>query len=136
MIVADATVLVKYLLREKGWQSVSYYIRREPIYSIDHVIKEVANSIWKHCSQFKVIDQKRAFEVFYSLIKLIKAGVLILEMEEDYIEKAFSIAIENNLTFYDSLYIALALERRACLMTCDRKQAEVSTKHGLRTIIL
>ncbi len=69
MIVIDASALTKYILHEEGWETISGYVReRKPLYSIDHVIKEVGNAIWKHCRLRKIIGQDEAIELFHALL--------------------------------------------------------------------
>ena len=49
MIVVDASALAKYALREEGWEVVAGYLKgARPLYSVDHLLKEVANALWKH----------------------------------------------------------------------------------------
>ena len=49
MIIIDASTLTEYVLHEENWEIISTYIKKmKPLYSIDHVIKEVGNAIWKH----------------------------------------------------------------------------------------
>ncbi|WP_252900442.1 hypothetical protein [Vulcanisaeta sp. JCM 14467] len=45
MIVIDASALTAFILKEPGWQSLSKYIMNSV--SVDHIIKEVMNAIWK-----------------------------------------------------------------------------------------
>ena len=58
---------------------------RESI-SVDHVIKEVGNAIWKAYVR-----------------ELMEINVNV-EREEEYLIEAFEIAVENNITLYDALY--------------------------------
>ncbi|MEM3570130.1 MAG: type II toxin-antitoxin system VapC family toxin [Candidatus Jordarchaeales archaeon] len=43
-------------------------------------------------------------------------------------------ALENGITIYDALYIALALQEKSPLLTLDDKQRQVSKKLGITTI--
>ena len=46
MIVIDASSLAKYVLHEENWEKVGKFIKkRRPLYSIDHIIKEVGNAL-------------------------------------------------------------------------------------------
>jgi predicted nucleic acid-binding protein len=51
---------------------------------------------------------------------LIDAKIIIIEEEERYIEKAFDIALTNQLTIYDALYVSQAL-RWGKLLTSDKQ---------------
>jgi len=59
VIVVDASALAKYLLREEGWEEASRYVRTmRPLYSLDHVLKEVTNVVWKDASTRKAVTSK------------------------------------------------------------------------------
>ncbi|RLE80932.1 MAG: hypothetical protein DRJ52_05280 [Thermoprotei archaeon] len=65
MIVVDASALVKYVLHEEKWDVVGAYVRKmRPLYSIDHVVKEVGNAIWKHCYLRKIIAVDEAVKLY------------------------------------------------------------------------
>jgi len=132
VIVVDASALVKYLLREEGWEEASRYVRTmKPLYSLDHVLKEVANVIWKDASTRKVITSKFAMRLYDLVERLIDSQVIILENELKHLKRAIEIALEHNITVYDSLYIAQA-EKYGEILTSDEKQGEVARKLGIR----
>ncbi|MCL7389373.1 MAG: hypothetical protein LZ173_05485 [Thaumarchaeota archaeon] len=57
--MVDASALAKYLLREEGWEEVSRYVRTmRPLYSLEHVLKEVTNAVWRDASTRKVVTSK------------------------------------------------------------------------------
>jgi len=47
----------------------------------------------------------------------------------DLVESAFAIAHQYNRSFYDSLYLALAVSLRATLITADEKLANATAAH-------
>ncbi|MEL9940659.1 MAG: type II toxin-antitoxin system VapC family toxin [Ignisphaera sp.] len=136
MIVIDASALAKYLLREEGWREVESLLLQSPIYSIDHVVKEVANAIWRHTTLHRYISSDMALAVFSQLKKLVDEKIIVLETQERYIDKAFSIALDNSISIYDALYIAQALENKRKLLTSDRIQADVANKLGVEAILI
>ena len=132
MIVIDASTLTKYVLHEENWKEVSSYIKeRRPLYSIDHVLKEVGNAIWKHCILKGIINKSTAIKLYQSLLKLMEAKVIILEPEKIYLQKALQIALNQGITFYDSLYLAQA-QKYGELLTSDEKQAKIAVKLGIK----
>jgi predicted nucleic acid-binding protein len=136
VIVIDASALAKYLLREEGWEEISHHIRREQVYSVDHVLKEVLNAIWKHCCLRGFINVNKAKELYECLKKLVENNVVIIEDEKLYLDKALEIALENHITVYDSLYIAQAISRRVQLLTSDALQAKIAKRMGVETILV
>ena len=133
MIVIDASSLTKYILHEDGWKDVSYFIReRRPLFSIDHLAKEIGNAVWKHCSLVKAIDRKGALELYNRLKRLFITEVIIIEPENDYLNIAFQLALEHGITLYDSLYLAQA-KKYGEILTSDEKQACIAQKLGIKT---
>ncbi len=136
MIVIDASALTKYVLHEEGWEAISTYIRRtKPLYSVDHLVKEVGNAIWKHCYLRKVIKQGEALRLYQALLRLIETKVIILEPETSYTQAALQIALRHGITLYDSLYVAQALKLGE-LLTSDKKQAEIANKLNIRVHLI
>ena len=136
MIVIDASTLTKYVLHEENWKEVSSYIKeRRPLYSIDHVLKEVGNAIWKHCHLRGIIDKSIAIKLYQALLKLMETKVIILEPEKIYLQKALQIALSQGITLYDSLYLAQA-QKHGELLTSDKKQAEVAAKLGIKVYFI
>ena len=130
MIVIDASALAKYLLREQGWRSIEHYLEKG-VYSVDHVVKEVANAIWKHAVLRGAINAAKALELYRVLKMLLVGDVVIIESQEKYIDEAMRIALENRITLYDALYIAQALSKGS-LLTSDEGQARVAEKLGVK----
>ncbi|AOL17524.1 PIN domain-containing protein [Sulfolobus sp. A20] len=133
MLIVDASALTAVILKEEEWDKILRLFT--PAYSIDHVIKETMNAIWKMANVKKLIDVRTALEMKRILFDILKEKTLILLNEMDYVEEAFNIAINNNLTFYDSLYIAACLRHGATLITRDVKQAEVAGSLGVKVEI-
>jgi len=52
VIVVDASALAKYILYEEGWDRVALYVSgMRPLHSVNHIVKEVGNALWKHYLQ-------------------------------------------------------------------------------------
>ena len=96
--------------------------------SIDHIVKEVSNAIWKKCTVLKLEPDDVAHKRFRLSREIVQGGVVVLEDESKYLEEAFKIAIENGISIYDSLYIAQALRLEARLLTSDKRQAHVAER--------
>lgn len=131
MNVIDASSLAKYVLREDSWIEVRRSLEKETV-SVDHVLKEVANAIWKKAIVLKLEPIEVAWKRYQVLQKLVRENIIVLEDELDYLDEAFKIALENNITVYDALYIAQTLRLKATLVTSDKKQAQVAEKLGAK----
>jgi len=131
VIVVDASALAKYILKEDSWRSVRKALEEESV-SLDHVVKEVANAVWRKSVVFNQEPPDVARTRLQLLKRLVSEGVVRIENELEYVDKAFEIAVENGITVYDALYIAQAIAHNAELLTSDKKQAEVAKRLGLK----
>ncbi|RLG87184.1 MAG: PIN domain nuclease [Thermoprotei archaeon] len=131
MIVVDASALAKYILKEDNWRNIREVLEEESV-SLDHVVKEVANAIWKRSVVLNQEPPDVARTRLQLLKRLVNEGIVGIENELEYLDKAFEIAVENGITVYDALYIAQAIAHRAELLTSDKKQAEVAKRLGLK----
>jgi predicted nucleic acid-binding protein len=130
VIVIDASALTCFIMMEYGYEKIADYIKDS--ISVDHIVKEVGNAIWKACIK-NYITKDDALKRFLNLIKLTKY-VIKLVNEIDLIEKASEIAIKSKITLYDSIYIALALKEKAKLLTLDATQAQAAEEYGIEII--
>jgi predicted nucleic acid-binding protein len=133
VIVIDASVLVKFILKEEGWNKIADFLKAGTI-SVDLVIKETVNAIWKRVMR-KEISLEETKSMFEAMKEILNKAVII-ENEMDYIDEAFEISIKQNITVYDSLYIALAKKKKLELLTADEMQAQAATLEGVRAIVL
>ncbi|MCX8183375.1 MAG: type II toxin-antitoxin system VapC family toxin [Crenarchaeota archaeon] len=130
MIVADSSAIIAFFLREEGWGELSKYMATT--ISVDHVVKEFYNSLWKavNLKRISVEEAQRVLALFKDYVK----RNMELRREEEYADKALEIALENGVTIYDALYMALALHEKIPLLTLDDKQRCISKKLGITTI--
>lgn len=128
----DASALAKYILHEDGWDQVSKYLReRRSLYSIDHILKECGNVIWKHCYVRKLVGVDTAPNLFQKLMKVVDVQVIIVEPENTYLERALEISLNSGLPVYDALYIAQA-ERYGEILTSDESQVGIARALGVK----
>ena len=130
--VIDSSALAVLLLKEEGWRKVKEILREKP-YTIELAVKEVANSIWKRVKLLRDIDENKALTILGDLLEL-RRTALRIESQDVYLGQALEIALKNDATIYDSLFIAQALTKKAILVTSDRKQAEIASRLGIRSI--
>ena len=133
MIVIDASTLAKFILKEEGWEEVAEQLKAGTL-SLDLVVKEVANAVWKRFRQ-GAISREEAKSMLNAL-KEIQERAIKIEEELTYLDGAAEIAFDRDITIYDSLYIALAKEKGLKLLTADETQASVATAENVDTILL
>ena len=126
LIVVDASVAVKWFLPEEGETLVSQAVALLDAYDDDQArfvvpdlfYVETASAIWKAVRAGRV---SRAFG----------DQALVLLMQREFptvptlklLDRAFQIAADYGRTVYDSLYVALAVQTSAQLITADERLA-------------
>ena len=133
MIVIDASILTKFILKERGWEKVLPYLRDGTV-SVDLVVKETVNAIWRRCRQEK-ISIKEA-KIMLTALKEVTGKAVKIDDENRYLDEAIRIAFRRKLTIYDSLYIALAKEKKLKLLTADLTQAKAAEVEGVPITII
>lgn len=107
--IANSRVLSEtisiFFITLKGCNEVERYLIEE-VYSVDHVIKEVSNAIWKHNAIYRKIIPRDARELYRALLMLLEEGVVVVEPDGKYIQQAFEIAHNREITVYNALYVA------------------------------
>ena len=83
---------------------------------------EIGNVFWKNYKIRKRISKKEAIESGNVLFELIDS----MEMVEPPLPSAMRIAMEEGITFYDSSYVAAALESGCDFITDDMKLREAA----------
>jgi len=130
--VIDASALSKFILKEAGWEAVAGYLVNS--LSVDHVLKEVSNAIWKAFRR-GFIDVEDSTRKFSALITLLRANLELVN-EVEILPSAFDLALKHGITVYDALYVELAREKGLPLVTCDETQAKVARDEGVEIVLL
>jgi len=129
--VVDSSALIAFFLREEGWRSIAKYMIQT--ISVDLALKEFCNALWKSVNMRKHVsldDVAKILNLFQSYVE----KNMLIEPEVKYLGKAFEIALDHNITVYDALYVAQALQHGKPLLTLDQRQREVARKLGISTI--
>lgn len=90
------------------------------LYAPSLLLFEVANSIWKNPG----LKARTA----RSLVRLaVRISPSLLNPREEVAEQAMLLAKKAKLTFYDSIYLALAKSLSSLLITADQEQLSAAT---------
>jgi predicted nucleic acid-binding protein len=121
MIVADSSYITEALLKD------SSLFDGHVICSPDFGLYEVLNSIWKH--QVLLKKTKESGPVLEALFDLIAAErIRFIDLAEKTIRSAYELAVKTRTTFYDSAFVALAIELDVELKTFDERQVGLFEK--------
>jgi len=89
------------------------------------------NAIWKHCLKTGDLSRSEAFRAVEDLLRIWR--LLNIYSSKELAEEAFKLALEENITVYDALYIQLARSTGGGLATFDEKLSGIARKHGILT---
>ncbi len=124
-LVLDASVLAAFFIKEENYEKI-----KEQLVAVKKLFApslwrfEVSNVVWKK----KEISKEAALEIIKVIWELD-----ILDIEPNlYIQEAFRISREHNITFYDSSYIAMAKTLGVALWSFDKLQREISEEEGIK----
>lgn len=132
MIVIDSSVFSKFLLKEEGWKKVIPYLdpSLEP-HAVDMLLIETTNAVWKYMKKYKVITREQAMGLYKQMTKLIEEKIITLEPGKKYLQEALKIAMDYDISIYDSLFLAQARNLKAELITSDKRQGDVAREIGV-----
>ena len=129
----DSSVIAAIFFKEEA--SVRALKRAEecdPV-TLDLAIAEVGNVVWKRVSNSRE-DEGRTMDALRDCLEFIRTACTLLE-SSDLLEEAFKIAVQDKISFYDSLFLAAAESERMPLLTLDKKLYErVKEKRDVRLV--
>jgi len=94
--------------------------------TVDIALTESLNALWKHAKISKDIDEKEVKPIMEDLSRIFDSLTIVTTME--LIKDATTIALIQNITIYDSLYIAAARKLNSTLYTADKKLYSISER--------
>ena len=116
-LVVDASVVVKWFVREVHADAAKRCVDRSHELSAPYLIwPEFGNVLWK-----KVRRGELAAEEARRMLADLRGFPLTVVDGKPLIEQAFDLAHALGRTVYDSLYLALAIDTGARLVTADRR---------------
>lgn len=119
MIVVDASVAAKWVLDEPGSEAATALLdSSDPLCAPDLLRIEGAGAISRRLRTGR-LDPEEARERIESWLELVGRGVLELVPSGALIQAAADLSVELRHPLVDCLYVALAIQRSADLVTAD-----------------
>jgi predicted nucleic acid-binding protein len=103
--------------------------------ALNLIVYEVCNAFWKEHTKFKKIERNEAVKACKAA-KAATKHMKLYSVESLDATKAIEIALDNNITFYDSAYIALALKTGARMASEDKDIIRVAPRYGVKIVRL
>jgi len=131
LLVLDASVAVKwFLLAEEPFKDrAMQLLARSQDGTIDFVIPDL---FWAELGNVlcKAMRQGRStIKDAQEFLRKAKRMELLVVPSAELLEEAFDIARLHNRSFYDSIYVALAVSRQATLITADERLANATAAY-------
>lgn len=106
-------------------KTVNTYLEKDyAIYTVDIALAEGLNAIWKHTKIVKDLKPEEAKKTAQDLIQICdKLGKLTTQ---ELAEEATDIALAQDITLYDALYIAAAQKLNATFLTADQRLHDIA----------
>jgi len=96
------------------------------LHTVDIALAEGLNAIWKHANLIKDLKKEETKPTTQDLTKIYdEIGTLTTR---ELTEEAMDIALTQNITIYDSLYIAATQKLNGTLYTADQKLHNTTNK--------
>jgi len=115
--VVDASVAVKWFLPEIHSEHALRLLRKRIVLQAPELIlAEFGNILWKKCRAGD-LDGTTAGEILDNFSR----SPLVVQPHRAFMKVAWEIALKRGQTFYDSMYLALAMAEKARMVTADRK---------------
>ena len=131
MRVIDSSSLVKFFSREEGWNKVREVLL-EGVVTLDLGIKEVANALGK-----KVLKGEISYDIAQTILKdLVEERAIPIIDQERFLIQAFTLAVNDNITIYDAIFIVVAKELKTELVTSDKRQMDIAVKNGVKVVFI
>ena len=117
VFVVDASVVIKWFVPEVHSEYALRLLRKRFALQAPELIQaEFGNILWKKCRAGE-LDGTTAGEILGSF----KRSPLVVYPHGAFMKLAWEIALKYRQTFYDCLYLALAMTEKARMVTADRK---------------
>ena len=129
--VLDSSILAKLVLNEsdskEARSEVASFLKKGcTLCTVDIAFAECLNVLWKHTNLLKDLTVEETGLAVEDLTKLYGGFAVTLTIELK--DAAMHIAISQNLTVYDALFIAAAQKMSATLFTADRNLCAKASK--------
>jgi predicted nucleic acid-binding protein len=116
-VVVDASVAVKWVVAENDADAALRLLEsRRSLCAPAHWLAEAANALWAACRRGELTEHQ-AHERVVALAEAPVATVPLAQLAAD----AMTIGLRLSITLYDALYLAVAEQQDAALVTADRR---------------
>jgi predicted nucleic acid-binding protein len=115
--VVDASVALKWVLPEDHSESAArLLVEGLELWAPDLVWSELGNILWKKWRREEIPGERVP-----TFLRVLQSFPVQIHPSEELLDEAWAIARDFHRSFYDSLYLALAVSQGCPLVTADRR---------------
>ncbi|OEU57363.1 MAG: PIN domain-containing protein [Desulfuromonadales bacterium C00003096] len=132
-VILNSSVIAAIFFKEDSSEVAEMAAESYKLITVDLAIAEVANVAWKRVMFFDE-SKEIALKALRRSINFINGACEVISTRK-LLEDAFAIAIADEITLYDSLFIAASEIEKVPLLTTDGKlYEEVKSKRNVKRI--
>jgi len=136
LIVVDASVVAKWFLLEPGSETARALLKTnvagENVLIAPHTLLEEVCSLIAKRFRIKLLTEQVAKEAFTFLMRY---QPVLLDLPTVQAE-ALDIALKFHISFWDAIYLALAISNRCDLITADKRLYAAASRHYPFVVLL
>ncbi|GFK92649.1 tRNA(fMet)-specific endonuclease VapC [Fundidesulfovibrio magnetotacticus] len=118
-VVVDASVAVKWLVREPD-SDRAFALRMLRMVAPALLVAECGSALWRKVKAGDLDADDAA-----PRLRVLRGAPVLLQPDHELAQKALPLAVELEHPIYDCMYVALAIELSAPLITADKKLASL-----------
>ncbi len=133
--VVDASVAIKWYLPEPHSEQALHLLRQcqqgvVAFHAPDLFVSEAGNILWKKVRRRAITSEEAA-----AISRNLLAVPVHLHLAKTLFPAALRLSLDAGTTFYDSLYVALAVALECPLVSADRRLLEAMQRAGLANTV-
>ena len=121
-VVLDSSVIAAVFFKEEASIRAEKSAENYELLTVDIAVAEVANVAWKRVAHFNE-PREITLQALKTCVDFISDVCDVITSQSLY-ESSFEIAVEDNITVYDALFIAASEREKVPFLTLDKKLYE------------
>ena len=122
-MIIDASVAIKWVVEEDG-SDAARALAGQKLEAPDLLPVECANVLWK-----KTLVRDLTLQEAALALRELRSAPVALAVSSPLLDAALALSAALRHPVYDCVYLALALDRKAVLVTADKRLVRAVTKH-------
>lgn len=127
-VVLDSSVIAAVFFEEEASERAERVAEDYELVTVDVAVAEVANVAWKRVIHFGE-SREVTLKALKSCIDFI-TDVCDIITSQELLENGYEIALADEITLYDALFVAASERERILLLTLDKKLYEKLQERG------